>query len=51
MMWALFKKIDGVWYFKGFTKHEEFASEFEDDAKLEVDDGVIEAYKAWCLDD
>lgn len=50
-MLALFKKIDEEWYFKGFTEHEELVSEFEDDAKLDVGDDVIEAYKVVSLDD
>lgn len=37
--WALFSKQlepeDSMWVFRGFTNHDEFASEFEDEAEEE----------------
>lgn len=44
-MWALFIKIGDEWKFTGFTKHEEFVTEFED-ACLNIMDNPYEDEKA-----
>jgi hypothetical protein len=38
--WALFRYVNGEWQFCGTTRHDEFATEFEQEYDDEVNDPV-----------